>query len=107
MAGFTALFLTSRMGVSCRNVAQGHELEVIGLVVLAGYMSLGKGRIAGAAARHIYYGLGLVNIQAQVLLIIVGLLSILCARSQYQVRGALCGGINHLTVEVKPGESNP
>ncbi len=83
MAGFTALFLTSRMGSTRPNVAQGYELEVIAMVVLGGVStSGGKGRIAGPLLAifiigFLNYGLGLVNIQAQVLLIIVGLLLIL------------------------------
>ena len=83
MAGFTALFLTSRMGSTRPNVAQGYELEVIAMVVLGGVStSGGKGKIAGPLLAifiigFLNYGLGLVNIQAQVLLIIVGLLLIL------------------------------
>ncbi len=83
MAGFTALFLTSRMGSTRPNVAQGYELSVIAMVVLGGVStSGGKGRIAGPLLAifiigFLNYGLGLVNIQAQVLLIIVGLLLIL------------------------------
>ncbi len=83
MAGFTSLFLTSRMGSTRPNVAQGYELEVIAMVVLGGVStSGGKGRIGGPLLAifiigFLYYGLGLVNIQAQTLLIIVGLLLIL------------------------------
>ena len=83
MAGFTALFLTSRMGSTRPNVAQGYELEVIAMVVLGGVStSGGKGRMAGPLLAifiigFLNYGLGLVNIQAQTLLIIVGLLLIL------------------------------
>jgi rhamnose transport system permease protein len=83
MAGFTALFLTSRMGSTRPNVAQGYELEVIAMVVLGGVStSGGKGKLAGPLLAifiigFLNYGLGLVNIQAQVLLIIVGLLLIL------------------------------
>jgi rhamnose transport system permease protein len=83
MAGFTALFLTSRMGSTRPNVAQGYELEVIAMVVLGGVStSGGKGKIAGPLLAifiigFLNYGLGLINIQAQVLLIIVGLLLIL------------------------------
>ena len=48
MAGFTALFLTSRMGSTRPNVAQGYELEVIAMVVLGGVSTAGgKGRIIG------------------------------------------------------------
>ena len=83
MAGFTALFLSSRMGSTRPNVAQGYELSVIAMVVLGGVStSGGKGRIAGPLLAifiigFLNYGLGLVNVQAQVLLIIVGLLLIL------------------------------
>ncbi len=83
MAGFTSLFLTSRMGSTRPNVAQGYELDVIAMVVLGGVStSGGKGRIAGPLLAifiigFLYYGLGLVNVQAQTLLIIVGLLLIL------------------------------
>jgi rhamnose transport system permease protein len=83
MAGVTALFLTSRMGSTRPNVAQGYELEVIAMVVLGGVStSGGKGKMAGPLLAifiigFLNYGLGLVNIQAQVLLIIVGLLLIL------------------------------
>ncbi|MGE0074927.1 MAG: ABC transporter permease [Sphaerochaetaceae bacterium] len=83
MAGFTALFLTSRMGSTRPNVAQGYELEVIAMVVLGGVSTAGgKGRIIGPVLAifiigFLSYGLGLVNISAQVLLIIIGLLLII------------------------------
>jgi len=83
MAGVTSLFLTSRMGSTRPNVALGYELEVITMVVLGGVSTLGgKGRLAGPLLAifiigFLNYGLGLVNIQAQTLLIIVGLLLIL------------------------------
>ncbi|HET6452547.1 MAG TPA: ABC transporter permease [Spirochaetia bacterium] len=83
MAGFTSLFLTSRMGSTRPNVAQGYELSVIAMVVLGGVSTAGgKGRIGGPLLAifiigFLNYGLGLVNIQAQSLLIIVGLLLIL------------------------------
>lgn len=83
MAGFTALFLTSRMGSTRPNVAMGYELEVIAMVVLGGVStSGGKGRIGGPILAvfivgFLSYGLGLINISAQVLLIIIGLLLII------------------------------
>jgi rhamnose transport system permease protein len=78
MAGFTALFLSSRMGSTRPNMAMGYELEVIAMVVLGGVSTTGgKGKIAGPLLAiftigFLNYGLGLVNIQAQTLLIIVG-----------------------------------
>lgn len=83
MAGFTALFLTSRMGSTRPNVAQGYELSVIAMVVLGGVStSGGAGRIGGPILAvfiigYLNYGLGLVNIKANVLLIIIGSLLIL------------------------------
>jgi len=83
MAGFTALFLTSRMGSTRPNVAQGYELSVIAMVVLGGVStSGGSGRIGGPILAvfiigYLNYGLGLVNTTANVLLIIVGSLLIL------------------------------
>ena len=82
MAGITGLFLTSRMGSTRPNVASGYELDVIAMVVLGGVStSGGKGRITGPLLAiliigFLNYGLGLVNISAQVLLIILGVLLI-------------------------------
>src|SRR5208337_1870912 len=83
MAGFTPLFFPPLTGSTRPNVAQGYDLDFIAMVVLGGVStSGGKGRIAGPLLAifiigFLNYGLGLVNIQAQVLLIIVGLLLIL------------------------------
>jgi rhamnose transport system permease protein len=80
MAAVAALFLTSRMGSTRPNVASGYELDVIAMVVLGGVStSGGKGRVIGAILSIflvglLRYGLGLVNVQAQLLLIIIGLL---------------------------------
>ncbi|WP_338554846.1 ABC transporter permease [Paenibacillus sp. KS-LC4] len=82
MAAVTALFLTSRMGSTRPNVATGYELDVIAMVVLGGISTAGgKGRMIGAILAvfligFLRYGLGLVNVPAQVLLIILGLLLI-------------------------------
>ena len=83
MAGITALFLTSRMGSTRPNVATGYELDIITMVVLGGISTAGgKGRIYGAIIAvfligFLKYGLGLFNVPAQVLLIIIGLLLII------------------------------
>ncbi len=82
MAAVTALFLTSRMGSTRPNIAMGYELEVIAMVVLGGVSTDGgKGRIIGAILAvfligFLRYGLGLINVPAQILLIIIGLLLI-------------------------------
>lgn len=83
MSAVTALFLTSRMGSTRPNIATGYELDVIAMVVLGGIStSGGKGRMIGAILAifligFLRYGLGLVNIPAQMLLVIIGLLLIL------------------------------
>ncbi|TYP73375.1 ABC transporter permease [Paenibacillus methanolicus] len=82
MAAVTALFLTSRMGSTRPNIATGYELDVIAMAVLGGISTAGgKGRMVGAILAvfligYLRYGLGLVNISAQTLLIIIGLLLI-------------------------------
>ncbi|MGO0063401.1 ABC transporter permease [Brevibacillus fluminis] len=82
MAAVTALFLTSRMGSTRPNVATGYELDVIAMVVLGGVSTAGgKGKMIGAILAifligFLRYGLGLINVPAQVLLIIIGLLLI-------------------------------
>ena len=83
MCAVCAIFLTSRMGSTRPNVAIGYELEVIAMVVLGGVStSGGKGRIAGPILAifiigFLEFGLGLINIPAQMTLIILGLLLIL------------------------------
>lgn len=83
MAGFTALFLTSRMGSTRPNVAAGYELAVIAMVVLGGVSTAGgSGRMGGPILAvfiigYLTYGLGLVNVKANILLIIIGSLLIL------------------------------
>ncbi|QYR21308.1 ABC transporter permease [Paenibacillus sp. sptzw28] len=82
MSAITALFLTSRMGSTRPNVAMGYELDVIAMVVLGGISTAGgKGRMIGAILAvflvgFLRYGLGLVNVPAQMLLIILGMLLI-------------------------------
>lgn len=82
MAGVAALFLTSRMASTRPNVAQGYELDVISMVVLGGVStSGGKGNMVGPILAvfivgYLRYGLGLMNVTSQVMLIIIGLLLI-------------------------------
>ena len=83
MCAVCAIFLTSRMGSTRPNIANGYELEVIAMVVLGGVStSGGTGRIAGPLLAifiigFLNYGLGLMNIASQALFIIIGLLLIL------------------------------
>ncbi|MGN7479157.1 ABC transporter permease [Solibacillus silvestris] len=83
MAAVTAIFLASRMGSTRPNVATGYELEVIAMAALGGISTAGgKGRIAGTIIAifiigYLQYGLGLINIPAQTLLIVIGVLLLL------------------------------
>ena len=83
MSAVCAIFLTSRMGSTRPNVALGYELDVIAMVVLGGVStSGGTGRIAGPILAvfvigFLNYGLGLMNVSAQMILIILGLLLVL------------------------------
>ena len=82
MAAITALFLTSRMTSTRPNIAMSYEMDVIAMVVLGGIStSGGKGRISGVIISVfiiglLRYGLGLININAQMLMIIIGALLI-------------------------------
>jgi rhamnose transport system permease protein len=82
MAAVTALFLTSRMGSTRPNIAVGYEMDAIAMVVLGGIAtSGGKGRFIGAVISifiigFLRYGLGLINVSSQVMLIIIGTLLI-------------------------------
>jgi len=82
MCAVCAIFITSRMGSTRPNVATGYELDVIAMVVLGGVStSGGTGRIAGPILAvfilgFLTFGLGLRNVSAQLLLIILGLLLI-------------------------------
>jgi rhamnose transport system permease protein len=80
MSAVCAIFLTSRMGSTRPNVAMNYELDVIAMVVLGGVSTSGGiGRIAGPLLAifiigFLNYGLGLINVSAQLILIILGLL---------------------------------
>jgi rhamnose transport system permease protein len=96
MCGVCAIFLTSRMGSTRPNVAQNYELDVIAMVVLGGVStSGGTGRIAGPLLAifvigFLNYGLGLMNVSAQVILIVLGLLlilSVLVMNLRFNTRG--------------------
>ena len=83
MAGVCALFLSAKMMSTRPNVASGYELDVIAMVVLGGVSTAGgKGKIIGAVTAvfllgFLQYGLGLINVRAQMIIIITGSLLIL------------------------------
>jgi len=82
MAGVAAVFLTSKLGSSRPNIATGYELEVIAIAVLGGVSpSGGKGGIVGVCLalilmRLLRYGMGLVNVPGQVMMVIIGIVLI-------------------------------
>jgi len=93
MAGVTAIFLTSRMGSTRPNVAMGYELEVIAMVALGGVSTNGGiGRIGGPILAvfiigYLSYGMGLANLQAPVVLVVIGTLlitSVLAMRVRFR-----------------------
>ncbi|KGR75703.1 branched-chain amino acid ABC transporter permease [Ureibacillus sinduriensis BLB-1 = JCM 15800] len=82
MAAITAIFLASRMGSTRPNIATNYELDVIAMVALGGISTAGgKGRMLGAIIAifiigYLQYGLGLINIASQTMLVIIGILLI-------------------------------
>ncbi|WP_018526359.1 ABC transporter permease [Alkalispirochaeta alkalica] len=93
MAAVTAIFLTSRMGSTRPNVAMGYELEVIAMVALGGVStSGGVGRIGGPVLAifivgFLGYGMGLANLQAPIVLVVIGTLlivSVLAHKIRFQ-----------------------
>ena len=71
------------MGSTRPNVAIGYELEVIAMVALGGVSTNGGiGRIGGPILAifiigFLSYGMGLANLQAPIVLVVIGLLLIL------------------------------
>jgi rhamnose transport system permease protein len=82
-AGVVAVLLTSRIGSTRPNIAQGWELEAITLVVLGGVsINGGKGNIVGVLLSvfligYLKFGMGLINMSAKVMIITTGFLLIL------------------------------
>ena len=78
----TAIFLASGMGSARSNIASGYELEAISMAVLGGILTDGgKGNFPGAILAifilgFLRYGLGLVNVASQLMMVIIGLLLI-------------------------------
>lgn len=83
MSAVTAVFLAARMGSTRSNIAMGYELEAISMVVLGGVSSAGgKGNFPGAVIAvfiigFLRYGLGLINVSSQLMLVIIGSLLII------------------------------
>jgi rhamnose transport system permease protein len=82
-SGVAAIFLASKMGSVRPSVAKGYEMDVIAMVVLGGVSNNGgKGRVMGVVIATfivglLRYGLGIVNVPSQTIMIIVGALLII------------------------------
>lgn len=82
LSAVAAVFLASKMGSVRPDVAKGYEMDIIAMVVLGGVSTAGgKGRIPGTILSILIigllrYGLGLMNVQSQVIMIIIGALLI-------------------------------
>ena len=82
-AAIAGIFLTSKMGSARPSIASGYELDVIAMVVLGGVSTAGgKGRVGGTVLSIfviglLRYGLGLINVPSQSIMIILGALLVI------------------------------
>ena len=80
--GICAVFAASQMGSARPNIGEGYELDAIGMCVLGGVLTDGgKGNFIGAMISvfllgFLTYGLGLVNISSNIMLVVKGTLLI-------------------------------
>ena len=83
ISGLVGVLLTSRIGSARPDIAGGMEMQVIAIVLLGGvYIFGGKGSILGVLLSslvigYIFYGMSIVNIQAQVISIVTGVVLII------------------------------
>lgn len=81
-SGICAIFVASQMGSARPNVGQGYEMDAIGMCVLGGILTDGgKGNFIGAMISvfllgFLEYGLGLVNVSSNIMLVVKGSLLI-------------------------------
>lgn len=74
----TGVFLASRMGSTKSDIATSYEMEAISMAVLGGFSTNGgKGNFIGLILAifivgFLRYGLGLINVPAQAMLVIIG-----------------------------------
>lgn len=78
VCGISAIFYSSWMGTVRSDIATGYELEAISMVVLGGISTAGgKGNFPGTVISimtigMLKYGLGLINVNSQAILMIIG-----------------------------------
>lgn len=97
-AAIAGIFLTSKMGSARPSIASGYELDVIAMVVLGGVSTAGgKGRVGGTVLSIfviglLRYGLGLINVPSQSIMIILGALLVIAVAIP-NLKGSLGGVI--------------
>lgn len=81
-ASISSLFLISKLASARANMAKNYDMDIIAMVILGGVsVSGGKGSVIGTAIAVfiiglLRYGLGLINVSSETLMIIVGCLLI-------------------------------
>lgn len=82
-AGISGLFLISKLASARASMAKNYDMDIIAMVILGGVsVSGGKGTIFGVALAVfiiglLRYGLGLINVSSETMMIIIGILLIL------------------------------
>lgn len=81
-SALASVFLCSKLGSSRANMAANYEMDVIAMVILGGVsVSGGVGNVVGVAFSVfviglLRYGLGLINVSSEIIMIIIGVLLI-------------------------------
>lgn len=81
-SALASIFLCSKLGSSRANMAANYEMDVIAMVILGGVsVSGGVGNVIGVAFSVfviglLRYGLGLINVSSEIIMIIIGVLLI-------------------------------
>jgi len=83
LCGVASLFLVSKLGSARANMAKNYEMDVIAMVILGGVsVSGGQGNVIGVLISVfviglLRYGLGLINVSSEYIMIIIGALLII------------------------------
>ena len=83
MCGLSSLFLVSKLGSARANMAKNYEMDIIAMVILGGVsVSGGVGNVVGVLISVfviglLRYGLGLINVSSEYIMIIIGALLII------------------------------
>lgn len=100
VCGVSAIYYSSWMGTVRSDISTGYELEAISMVVLGGISTAGgKGNFPGTVISIftiglLKYGLGLINVNSQTILMIIGAILILVVMAPNLNLGRLFKGKN-------------